>query len=91
MLKVSSYNVHDLIFVEEVGKCQFPVSRALHGYKFDPWLGGFLRSFHPTLIGMLIPRSGEDFSNRSLNMLLLDLTMKIIKDLANTCLTSSLL
>ena len=25
----------DLIFVEADGKCQFPVSRALHGYKSD--------------------------------------------------------
>ena len=81
----------DLIFVEADGKCQFPVSRALHGYKSDHWFGGFLRSFHPTVIGMLIPRSSEDFSNRSFNMLLLDLVVKIVKVLANTCLTSSLL
>ena len=41
------------------------------------------------MLGMLIPRSSDDFSDRSLNMLLLDFVMKIVKVLDHSFLTAT--
>ena len=42
------------------------------GLNFDQGLGGISRPIYPMALGMLIPRSGEDFLDRPLNVLLLD-------------------
>ena len=42
MLKINDCSVHDLIFVEEDGKCQFPVTGPLYGLEVDHGLGGIL-------------------------------------------------
>ena len=41
------------------------------------------------MLGMLIPRSSDDFSDRSLNMLLLDFVMKIVKVLDHSFLIAT--
>ena len=40
---------------------------------FDQGLGGILWPVRPMVLGMFIPRSGEDFIDRPLHVLLLDL------------------
>ena len=59
MLKVSSFSGQDLILVEVGDKVQFPVGR-----KSDRGLWGISWPFYPIVLGMLIPRSGEDFADR---------------------------
>ena len=41
------------------------------------------------MLGTLIPRSSEDFSDRSLNMLLLDFIMKVVKVLDYSFFTAT--
>ena len=43
-----------------------------HGYKFNNTWGDLSRPFCPTVLGRLIPKSGEDFSHEPLNMQLLN-------------------
>ena len=50
----------------------FQLAGPHHGHKFDHGLAGISWPFHPTVLGMLIPRPGKDFANRPLNVLLLD-------------------
>ena len=44
----------------------------LHGSKFDYYLWGISWPFCPMVLGMLIPKPGENFSNTLLNALSLD-------------------
>ena len=42
------------------------------GLDFDQGSGGFFWSVYPRVLGMFIPRSGKDFIDKPLNVLLLD-------------------
>ena len=54
------------------GKCSLKLTGPPHGYKFSNTLEDFSRPFCPTVLGRLIPKSGEDFSYKPLDVQLLD-------------------
>ena len=50
----------------------FQLSGPLQGDEYNRGLGGISWLFCPTTLGMFILKSGRDFSDRPLNVLLLD-------------------
>ena len=68
MLKVSSYSVHELIFVESDSKCHEGSFMAMS----LTMIWGILWLPCPMVLWRLVPRAVEDFTDRPLRVLFLD-------------------
>ena len=56
-----------------MASANFQLAEPLQGHEFDHSLVGVISwSLHPAVLRILTPRSGEDFTDRLLNVLLLD-------------------
>ena len=82
----------DLILVElDGGQHSIFYNLLSLGLNFNQGLGGISWPLCPMVLRLLIPRSGEDFLDRLVSVLLLDLgPVKVARSLWTTCLTSLL-
>ena len=75
------------------GRWRVPVSswQSPFGPWSWPWFGSSTWPFCPTVLGMLIPRSCEDFFNRPFNVLLLDWIIKQYSEFSGLLVLTCLL